>query len=190
MSDTMSNFTGAYSDVLDTGREKMNEGDYLKLAQFLSSLYKTKEQSEILSEFDILINIKVEFKTNKGKSYDIKIDKCHKIVYRDPKPNDFILYGSINGEEFIMDKKKLANKFRKILIMYGMKEICQTLEDNEPLEFKTFNKFKTHSMEVDKLINYDSDEDEEIECDEYPVDWYITCLFGITYDNIEATGNY
>lgn len=177
-----STITEIYSEVLDLGRDKMTEGDYLKLASFLGDLHKKKDepQQSIFREDVSSSRIVVEFDTLKGKHYVINITEYRHVIYTGPKPNEKFISGTVNDEPFTnMSDHDFYKKWMRLIGFYGCKNIKRSSGDVDVEKFQSFGRFKRHCSERDMALNAeDSDAEEEHDSD-YNPSYYIAVLFGV-----------
>jgi hypothetical protein len=177
----MSTITEIYSEVLDLGRDKMTEGDYLKLATFLGDLHKKKDeppQSIILREVVSSSRTVIEFDTLKGKHYVITITEYRYIVYSGPKPNEKVITGTVNDEPFTnMLDHDFYKKWTQIMRFYGCKNIKRSSNGEGVEEFASFARFRKHCNELLALDAENSDEEEVY--NDYSC--FIDVLFGFDY---------
>lgn len=184
--------TAIYNDVLEVGREKMSEGDYLKLATFLKQLHNTTDvivfdkiyQIGITLEFDTYNSSHYKFDNSTDNSihYKIIIDSVHRTVYKGPKKDDIIVRGSENGISFERTIENLVDKLVKLYHFYGIKNIKRSLDNNKIQYFKNFKNFKKFNSLLHKGIDDgDSDSDDE-ECCAFTDGYMMKCLCGLHYN--------
>lgn len=182
----MSTITEIYSEVLDLGRDKMTEGDYLKLASFLGDLHKKKEEppQAIFREVVSPLRIVIEFDTLKGKHYVITINQIRRVVYVGPKPNEKFISGTVNDEPFTnMLDEDFRKKWSQLIGFYGIKNIKRSSGDGVE-EFVSFGRFKKHCKDRDIALNAEDSEAEEehLSVMDYNPSYFIIVLFGIDFD--------
>jgi hypothetical protein len=154
----------ALHTVLDCGRENLNEGDFLKLSNFLMTMHKPTEkpEKEVMHIMNYKLQIEVGYKTLKGEQMTILLTNYKKTIYRGATPNDTELKGTINGVEFSMERYVFLKNMHKRLSLSGCREIKRKIDDLED-EFPNLSKFYKHRAEVDRDECEDSDDDEESE---------------------------
>ena len=176
--------TAAYSEILDFGREKMNEGDYLKLAMFLGNLHNAVASApEVFRETTNIHNVSVEFDTVKGKHIVVKIDSIREVVYRGAaKPNDDFISGSVNGVAFTnMIDTEFTNYWVKRIAFYGAKNIKRSFDNIEADEFKHFGLFKQFCLERDVSIERSEEEEPDYDAMDFCATYFVNVLFGIDH---------
>jgi hypothetical protein len=183
----MSTITEIYSEVLDLGRDKMTEGDYLKLATFLGDLHKKKDeppQSILLREVVSPLRTVIEFDTLKGKHYVITITEYRYIMYT-AKPNEKFISGTVNDEPFTnMSDHDFYKKWVRLIGFYGCKNIKRSSGDVDVEKFQSFGRFKRHCTERDMSLNAEDSEAEEEHDSDYNPSYYIAVLFGVDCTSI------
>lgn len=179
----MSTITESYSDVLECGREKMSEGDYLKLATFLGNLHKDNSDFRIVKEDIHLPNTVIEFDTIKDSHCVIKINRLRTVCYAGSKPQEEFISGSVNDVCFtnVLQKDFLLQWGRRIGF-YGMKNIKRSTENGNVEEFKHFGRFKRYCKVRDICLEGEDSENEGDPNDsEFIAIYYIKILFGIDH---------
>jgi len=173
----MSSSVDSYNDVLEVGREKMNEGDYLKLAKFLQTLHKERK---IIREIQTRnVGSSISFETLKGKPFRISINTYKTITY-EGQPQESYITGLWKDEPFEYLKDDFIKKFIRIVNIYGAKNIRQTIGD-ETEEYSKFASFKSFVRQLHENNSvYDDDEDDDLGIDEY---YIVCCLFNIFYES-------
>ena len=167
--------TEIYGDILEMGREKMNEGDYMKLATFLKTLHAANEKIKVLREETHHINYVLEYDTTKNKHFVIKISSVKRVIYHGPKQNDTLVTGTLNGVEFTgVELEELVMRIKRITFLYGIKNIKRQIDDLGFEEHATFEEFKNY---VNVRENPEDPEDTEF-CDMF----YVQTLIGCDYD--------
>lgn len=185
---TTTDTTEIYSEVLDLGREKMNEGDYLKLATFLGNLHKTASVVSILREDIYSPNTVVEFDTLKDKHCVVKINRIRTVVYAGSKPNEEFISGSVNDDFFTnVLEKDFVRQWTRRIGFYGAKNIKRSSDCGDVEEFKQYGRFKKHCKERDASIGAeDSDDDEEYGNNDFCSGYYTRILFGIDHNTTDV----
>lgn len=172
MSDTIAN----YSEILDFGKEKLKEGDYLKLASFLKSL---TEPEEIIRELKNPLNIQIKFETFKGKHYELHIQEEIRVLYKGSKPNETYYSGTCNGVPFRMEEDDFLLQWKNRCNFYGLKNIQRSFFDEEIETFSGLGEFKKHLHERWELEIDDSHNDDDEDPCSYQLGFVIALLFGI-----------
>ena len=172
----------SYSEVLDFSKEKMSEGDYIKLADFLKKLHSETEESEILRVGELAVGITLEFETYKGKQYKIKLLNSKRTIFRGPKPSTIELSGLVNDVPFTEEIGAFRTKWSNIIGFSGIKNIKRSVYDLEIEEFKHLRDFKNflQSREDDDRRE-DCDDDDEHDVDGWTDEFITGNLFGILY---------
>jgi hypothetical protein len=176
----MASNTETYSDILDLGREKMNEGDYLQLATFLKNLHKTNEAPEIIYYNSYIRNIIVKYQTYKSKhTYEIKINTVTKTVYRGPTRDMILVIGTVNDIPFELVEDDFIDLWNRRITFLGAKNIKRSIDGIEET-FETYGDFikyikqrEKDTIPKDELEDYDGDFGDK---------YYIRCLFGCNID--------
>jgi hypothetical protein len=170
-----------FSEILDLGREKLSEGTFIKLANFLRDVHneQTRNVEEIALTRITPIKVHVEFDTYNGKHYTIIVDN-EKIEYmRGSTPNREYVSGSVNGIAFIdRVESEFIGYLERFKKFYGMKNIVRKMDEHEEESFATFGKFCRYMREREVDDSYDSN-DEDDEC-HYQDSWVIRNIFGLT----------
>jgi hypothetical protein len=176
----MSTITEIYSEVLDLGRDKMTEGDYLKLATFLADLHKKNDEppQSIFREDVLSSRTVIEFDTLKDKRYVINITEYRHVIYTGRKPNERLLSGTVNDEPFTnMLVNDFYKKWKHIIGFYGCKNIKRSSNGEGVEEFASFARFRKH---CDELLALDADNSDSDDNGVYnDVRSYFEVLFGI-----------
>lgn len=170
--------TDNLTDIMEFSREKINEGDYLKLCSFLKNLHSEKAD-ETPASIDITdLNITFEFETYRGKKITLKINQSKKIIYRGSKPNQKMLSGSLQGSEFHKEESELVEQIQNIRKMYGMRNIVRGIEGFPTETFKS-------NVEYQKYLNARINDDKDVEtdelddCREWNDTYYMSVLLGL-----------
>jgi hypothetical protein len=181
----MSDITESCSAVLEVGREKLSEGDYLKLATFLSTIHASKSALTVVNEKWVSHNFKLEYNTIKSKKcMVIKIDNLVEIVKRTDAVIDIELHviGSINNEPFRMLRKEFINKIIRRISFYGMRNIKRTMDDMDD-EFVHYSRFKGHTRDRASDMEED-DDDSDWDLTEYTIVGELFCLDVDLFDTL------
>jgi hypothetical protein len=161
------------------GREKMNEGDYMKLATFLKTLHAANETIRVWDDTTHRLNYELEYDTTKNKHFVIKISHVRRIRYHGPKPNATLVTGTLNGVEFTDTcLNELAQRLNRITFVYGIKNIKRQIEDLGFEEHTTFEEFK-------KYVNARECPDDPDDA-EFNDNYYIQTLIGCDYEMFNA----
>ena len=170
--------SSSYTDVLDVGREKLNEGDYLKLASFLQSLHNENDSSRIMRKETDSLQLRVEFETYKNHQYSIYLDKQITTVYTGTRPNLEIIYGTWNGTPFEMSIADLKDKLHRVFHILGAKNIKRTLQDLVPEDYKTMRSFMKVLQERTNENQKEGEEPDDV--DDWQNEYIINVLFGLS----------
>ena len=156
----------SYSEVLEYCQEKLNEGDYLKIANFLQTLHKDAGGREIVSTSSLEreINVTIDWKSMKGKPFFVHINKIKKTttVYKNGQHKDeIIVFGDLNRTEFELEIEELLYRLMRLQHIYGVKDIEQTV-DEEETSYKNFGEYREHlrEMETQDMMDDMLDEDD------------------------------
>ena len=170
----------AYAEILETGREKLKDGDFLKLADFLSKLNKESEIIEPFKRETQHLDITLQFETLKGKSFVITLLERKCAYYPGKRRNEFYISGIINGKPFIDDDEFVfIDKWTRFMKLYGIKNIKRTWNEfGLEEEFTTLGKYKDYLQEEHE--NDKTKQDEEDEDDGEPYDVRMICDTYIT----------
>jgi hypothetical protein len=157
----MTSNTEVYSEMLDLGREKMNEGDYLKLATFLKNLNNSKDENKIYNTTNVVIDSHIEFDTVSGKHFTIKITNARLDLVRGSEPNITTITGTVNDIPFQSDEIQFTRKWRRMIDSLGIKNIKRQTFDSGVDTYTKWGSFKTfvHELLVSEL---DGDEEDEL----------------------------
>jgi hypothetical protein len=172
------------SAVLDAGREHLPEGDYIKLADFLSKLHKKKEENDAVIIKTIRndnIGIEISFETLKGKKIIMKIETGRYEIYSGPVPNRTFLSGHCNDVPFVdWSPLRIINRLEGLFQLYGMKNIKRKFAEFDD-EFASYAEFAKFCSEKSHVEGHDDDDE-----DDEPTHWRDLCnrfvmseLFGL-----------
>lgn len=165
-----------FNDVLECGREKMSEGDYLKLAQFLKTLHNKKEKVEVGRKTTPL-QIKVEYDTQKGKHYSVIINSMIDVDYEgSPRITRYI--GTINGVAFDEERHTLKDLLCRRITFSGIKNIKRSICDDDVEEYPTMRSFKAMLQEMGEGDSYNTEEEYDI--NNIMESYIVSLLFGIS----------
>ena len=168
------------SALLELGEKSLNEGDYVKLANFLKGLRNSQSanQTPVRIVIDI-IETTVEFETLLGAPMRVCIHK-EQIEHFENGPARRTVWGSINGNELEMPHKEFLNKLTMIYDIYGMRNIKKSVPYCEPMVYKNVGDFKCISLthQITEHGNPESAE-EDINPDDWCQSWLIGRIFGI-----------
>ena len=136
----------SYSDILDFSKDKVPEGDYIKICNFFKTLHenKTEPENRILDTTNYELNLVLEYDSFNDKHHTIKIDILKVIEYTGAKPNDYHISGSFDGRLFDVDADLYAQRCSRVFDFYGIKNIKRSIYDCEVQEFKTLRDFKEY----------------------------------------------
>lgn len=170
------------NEILDIGREKLPEGSFIKLANFLRNIHNehTRNIGDIAFTRITPVRVHVNFDTHSGKHYSIIIDSEKTEYMRGSTPNREYLSGSINGITFTDREEcefiKYLERFKRF---YGIKNIVRRMDEHDEESFATYGKFYKYMRQREREDSYDSDYDDDDEC-EYPDAWIIRNMFGLS----------
>jgi hypothetical protein len=176
----MTSNTEVYTELLDFGRDKMTEGDYLKLATFLKDLNNNKDESKILLSKHEVFDTLIEFDTLRGKHYSIKLTKARLDIISGSEPNILYITGTVNGIPFESEEKEFSRKWLRIIECFGIKNIKRQSFDSEVDTFIKWGSFKTFVQELVESETQEEEEEEEWLSDEHPI-YCVRVLFCINY---------
>ena len=168
----------ALSALLELGEKSLNEGDYVKLANFLKDLNHSP-RPVLLKTLTNNLEITLEFETQDGKQMRICIDSMRTSIYQGNIPNKEIAIGSINGTPVEMDERELINKVKLIYNLYGMKNIKRSTSLCEPLIYETMGEFKLWSNDHMKADVTNPDERDDLDSDNWNASWLFRKLCGL-----------
>ena len=170
--------TEAYSEVLETGREKLSEGDYLKLATFLQGLATTATVIAPTGITTSEINTTITFDTLADKHYEVNIERVSRAYYSSQPCKDTV-YGTINGVAFNDKDNDMIRKMVRFSSMYGIKNITRTMQGFDTQTWTKLYDFKKHIEASERNDNDsdDEDEDDERNADSYTPNYVMGCLF-------------
>ena len=164
-------------DLLELGREKLSEGDYLKLAGFLQNLHNTIPTPALADDHIITHNIAINLTTTithvyKDMTTKVYVKEVRKEYYRNQTRNKETVIYQINDGDF---KEALEADFVKyitrLISLYGAKAIVRKLEDFPEQTFHSIGAFRIHISEVNKSEKtriVDDEDDDEGDDDEHP----------------------
>ena len=172
----MTDNTTNYSDILDFSKDKVPEGDYLKLANFLKTLHQENQQT-IVSEDTIEINLVLKFETYRGKKHTLKINKIHKTCFErsssETSSSQTKLFGSLDNIPFEDEEDELFKQWKIFFDYYGVKNIKRSMMGADIEHFKTLGEFKKY------LEERTEDFEQDIEIIAYSSNYLYGCLLGM-----------
>ena len=168
------------SALLELGEKSLNEGDYLKLANFLKGLRDSTPPNPTPHRTDInIIEAVVEFETLLGAPMRVCIHKEQTEVFHNG-PSRKTVWGSINGNELEMPHKVFLNKLIMIYDIYGIKNIKKSVPYCEPMVYKNVGDYKRNTLQHEKDERCTPDDDEEgLGPDDWCQSWMVGRIFGI-----------
>jgi len=167
--------------LLELGEKSLNEGDYVKLANFLKGLRDSQSRNQTPHHTDIdIIETTVEFQTLLGAPMRVCIHK-EQIEHFHNGPSRKTVWGSINGNELEMPFKVFLNKLTMIYDIYGMKNIKKSVPYCEPMVYKNVGDYKRNIQQHQKdgRGTPDDDEDSDDAPDDWCESWLVGRIFGI-----------
>ena len=181
---TMSN-TENMSELLELGREKLSEGDYLKLATFLQNLHTTHTTATRVAYVPpavvntLPLNVVVEFKTVKGKEFVIHLDTLTKTTAygpgREAERREETVIGKFNLVPFTMLETDFIKKMYTLLHFYGMKDIRRSCHGEHEETHEIFHDFSEHARD-DYITSFSGPDDEDAD---YGNSDILRILFGL-----------
>lgn len=184
--------------LLEVAEKQLNEGDFLKVANFLKTMHEPEKQApRIMRVEKCKPTIKVQFKIGGiGSGYaatkmEIDVLERKTTIYHGPPPTEsFITYTRNGGSPITMSRDAFESDFDRIATVYGVKDIVIKSKENailtSDMRFESWAKF-THSMnklnrEMDEqtalALEHDGN-DSDILCNSF----LISSLFGYTHYN-------
>jgi hypothetical protein len=172
------------SALLELGEKSLNEGDYVKLANFLKGLRDSQPPN--LNPFRSALNhieVTVEFETLLGAPMRVCIHKEKYERFHGATPDRRTVWGSINGNELELPFEQFRDKLIMIYDIYGMRNIKKTVPYCEPMVYKTVGDFKciTHTHQIESYANPEAAED-DINPDDWAPSWLVKCVFSLETD--------
>ena len=167
------------SALLELGEKSLNEGDYVKLANFLKGLRDSHPPNPTPSSTTIEhIDTTIEFETLKGASMRVCI---HKVVSENfhGAPTRRTAFGSINGNELELPFDRFRDKLVMIYDIYGMKNIKKSVPYCEPMVYKNVGYFKRVSAEHQKDDRSNPDDQGDLDPDDWCGTWLVARLFSL-----------
>lgn len=164
--------TAILTEILDLGRDKLKEGEYLKLATFLKTLTNS---DDLIRTATIPLNVKIEYETSSGKLYCITIQEEEMKVFKGTRPNETKYSGTQNGVPFIMSHNEFLSRLRRRISFYGMKNIKRSMEEGEVEEYRNLDQYKKG---LQKRWDFEF-EDRNDTTHESPEDWQDEYVLGI-----------
>lgn len=163
-----------YNSILEFCEKRLNEGDYLKMANFLKRLHdeSAPEIYKIKNEHKDL-NIHIEFSTlqNKKIIIEVKSIKSSLTLYKGghPERRKTYLTGVFDTVKFEdMPYEEFCFKVIVSIRAHGMKNIERKIE-SRITKFKSFCAYKKYLNKLYKNLDYDDQENDMDYCDAYTV---------------------
>jgi hypothetical protein len=168
------------SALLELGEKSLNEGDYVKLANFLKGLRDSQPPNPIPHRTTIQhIETAVEFETLKGASMRVCVHRVQTEVFHNG-PSRKIVWGSINGNELEMPFDRFRDKLVMIYDIYGMKNIKKSVPYCEPIVYNNVGYFKRITAEQQKNERSNPDDAEaDIDPDDWCPSWMVGSIFSL-----------
>ena len=181
-----------YADVLAVAQEKLTEGDYLKIANFLKTLHDESSPKIILDKrYSVALDSSLRFtfshfgcdKAPESVCITLHEAKVHHIVYAGTTPNivEITLSGSFDKKKFVdMPYSDFVRKILAITECFGITKIQRTIMGYKHeyddlgsvrLMMKNINSEKTR-------LDDDDQDDPELYSESYILCW----LFGLDRD--------
>ena len=179
----------SYQDVLEYCEQKLNEGDYLKMANFIKKLNDDQQEEPLRTVRQVRpLDVSVSWKTNKNKTYSLKIHKLVKTwnFFRSEAKIVITLLYTLNEQDCEELLDIVMIQLQRLYNIFGMKDIKRVV-DGEEEEFKSMGRYKRHIYDLECQDAYDSDAEEEVDSG-YTDLWAIKHLLTIT-ENQTATGS-
>jgi hypothetical protein len=166
------------SQILDVSREVLNDGEYLRVANFLGTLHKPAEEVHTISRIEETpFSGCLEFDTFKDAHFRIEVQRVFIIIYRGPKANEIKVAGKVNDVPFETDITDFGRCWARRFKFYGVKNIkrcCDGMPTEEFSNWKSWMKY-LQQREDDDL----EEGDEPNDVNEF-ADGYVTRhLFGL-----------
>ena len=172
------------SALLELGEKSLNEGDYLKLANFLKGLRDSTPPNPTPHSTTIHhIETVVEFETLKGGSMRVCVHKMRVERFHGSSPDRRTVWGSINGNELELPFDRFRDKLIMIYDIYGMRNIKKTVPYCEPMVYKNIGDFKciSNTHQTEGHANPET-ADEDINADDWAPVWLVKCVFSLETD--------
>jgi len=168
------------SALLELGEKSLNEGDYVKLANFLKGLRDSQPANPTPASITLEhIETTVEFETLKGAPMRICLHKMQIERFYGPTPHRRTVWGSINGNELELPYQQFVDKLHNIYDVYGMKNIKRTLPFCEPVVYPKMWDFKV-ALSEHQIHDSDPENLPDDGPDGWPMEHVIRELFIIT----------
>jgi hypothetical protein len=169
------------SALLELGEKSLNEGDYLKLANFLKGLRNSQPPNPTpFSTVIEHIETVVEFETLKGASMRVCVHRVQVERFHGSAPDRRTVWGSINGNELELPFNRFRDKLVMIYDIYGMRNIKKTVPYCEPVVYKNVGDFKciTNIHQIAERATPEA-ADEDIDPDDWCGSWLIARIFSL-----------
>lgn len=169
--------TEALTDILEYSRDKLQDGPYIELSNYLKRL-QTKETDNVITTKTTEAFYSLEWTTLKGKKMKFVINKWVKQITR-VGPNIDYLEGSLNDKSFNSSRNEITGRLYRLYSLFGMKDIIIKTEDDEE-KYKHIEDYKEHLNDLDNYEHYEEYENNTDLRDEYVfnklVGIYLQCL--------------
>lgn len=167
------------SALLELGEKSLNEGDYLKLANFLKGLRDSQPPNPTPYQTNTVhIETTVEFETLKGGSMRVCVHKMRIERFHGAPHMIKTVWGSINGNELELSLEQFQNKLVAIYNIYGIKNIKRFLSLCEPITFETLWNFREF-MTLHQQHDNDPDNQPDDDSAGWPTLFVIQALFAL-----------
>ena len=168
------------SALLELGEKSLNEGDYVKLANFLKGLRDSQPPNPIPHSTIVEhIETTTEFETLKGARMRVCIHREENEHFH-TGPSRRTIFGSINGQELQLPIKVFKQKLGMIYEIHGMKNIKKSIPHCEPIIYKNVGDFKRTSTQhqKDERANPE-DDDADLSPDDWCNEWLVARIFSV-----------
>jgi hypothetical protein len=166
------------SALLEMGEKSLNEGDYVKLANFLKGLRDSQPPNPTPLRTDVEhIETTTEFETLKGARMRVCIHREEVEIFH-TGPSKRTIFGSINRQELELPLKIFKQKLTMLYDIHGMKNIKKSVPYCKPIIYKNVGDFKRTSSQHQKDERTNPDDPEHDEHDIDPDDWCNEWLVG------------
>jgi hypothetical protein len=167
------------SALLELGEKSLNEGDYVKLANFLKSLRDSQPPSPTTIRTDVNhIETTTEFETLLGAPMRVCIHR-EEVEHFHTAPSKRTMFGSINGQELELSVKGFKQKLTMLYDIYGMKNIKKSVPYCEPMVYKNVGYFKRVSAEHQKDDRSNPDDQDDLDPDDWCNEWLVARIFSL-----------
>ena len=168
------------SALLELGEKSLNEGDYVKLANFLKGLRDSQPPNPTPMRTEVEhIETTTEFETLKGARMCVCIHR-EVVEHFHNASSKRTVFGSINGQELELPLKVFQQKLTMLYDIHGMKNIKKSVPHCEPVIYKNAGDFKRTSTQHQKDERVDPDNDEvDISPDDWCYEWLVARIFSV-----------